>query len=141
MVNHVGEAEDILQESFIEAFTRITDFRGESTFGAWLKRIVVNRCINYLRRRKLELVENLEESELLTEEPEHWYEQEEMQMKVEQVRAAIQLLPDGYRVVLSLYLLEGYDHAEIAQILEISESTSKSQYNRAKTKLRQLLIN
>ena len=137
IVNHVGEAEDILQESFIEAFENIGSFRSDSTFGAWLKRIVVNRSINSLKKRRLKLVEELEEP---AAEPAE-VNDDDIQWEVQRVRSAIQNLPDGYRLVLSLYLLEGYDHAEIAQILNITESTSKSQYNRAKAKVRELLIN
>jgi RNA polymerase sigma factor (sigma-70 family) len=137
IVNHVGEAEDILQDSFIEAFENIASFRSDSTFGAWLKRIVVNRSINSLKKRRLTLVEEMEEP---VAEPAE-INDEDIQWEVQRVRSAIQSLPDGYRLVLSLYLLEGYDHAEIAQVLNITESTSKSQYNRAKAKARELLIN
>ena len=137
IVNHVGEAEDILQDSFIEAFGSIHTFRSDSTFGAWLKRIVVNRSINSLKKRRLTLVEELEEP---AAEPAE-VNDDDIQWEVQRVKNAIQNLPDGYRLVLSLYLLEGYDHAEIAQILNITESTSKSQYNRAKAKVRELLIN
>jgi RNA polymerase sigma-70 factor (ECF subfamily) len=138
MVNHIGEAEDILQESFIEAFKNIKEFREDSTFGAWLKRIVVNRSINYLNKRKPELFENpLELEELIC----HEEEPEDYTLTVKKILNAIQQLPDGYRVVLNMYLFEGFDHSEIAQILKISESTSKSQFNRAKNRLRILLEN
>lgn len=138
MVNHVGEAEDILQESFLEAFTKIEDFRGEASFGSWLKRIVINRSINYLKKRKLELLESIEDDGLI-EQPEE--DNEGVQLEIQKVHKAIQDLPDGYRIVLSMYLLEGYDHTEIAEVLNISESTSKSQFNRAKNKLREKLKN
>ena len=135
MVNHAGEAEDILQESFIEAFGKIDSFRGESTFGSWLKKIVVNRSVNYLKKRKLELTDDMSFADKAhydtAPDAEEW--------EIKKVYEAMQALPDGYRVVLSLYLLEGYDHAEIAQILGITESTSKSQYNRAKARLREQL--
>lgn len=136
MVNHIGEAEDILQESFLEAFSRIDRFRGESTFGAWLRKIVVNRSINYLKKRKAELFEDMSIADSV-----HYDNppDSENDWDIKKIQAAIQMLPDGYRVVLSLYLLEGYDHAEIAEILHITESTSKSQYNRAKNKLREQL--
>jgi RNA polymerase sigma factor (sigma-70 family) len=137
IVNHVGEAEDILQESFIEAFRSIYDFRADSTFGAWLKKIVVNRSVNYLKKRKLKLLEDIPETADAVYEDK---DRDPTQWEVQKVHKAIQELPDGYRLVLSLYLLEGYDHAEIAQILNISESTSKSQYNRAKAKVREQLM-
>ena len=140
IVGSIDEAEDVLQEAFLDAFNRIKDFRQETTFGLWLKQIVVHRSINLLRKRKLELVqlgedqlENIAESE-----PE---DEEEMIEQVAQVKEAMKLLPDGYRVVLSLYLLEGYDHEEIGQILNISENTSRTQYLRAKRKLYELITN
>lgn len=139
IVSQESEAEDILQESFIEAFNRIHEFRGEATFGAWLKRIVVNRSINYLKKRRLRLVEETYDNDTIhDEEPGN---EDAIQYDVQQVHTAIKALPEGYRLVLSLYLLEGYDHAEIAQILNITESTSKSQYNRAKAKVREQLKN
>ncbi len=135
IVNDEAEAEDVLQEAFLDAFGRIADFRQETTFGLWLKQIVINRAINYLRKRKTEFVsiDGVEiADELSTDE-------EEVQLKVEQVKAAMNELPDGYRVVLTLYLFEGYDHEEIAHILKITENTSRSQYMRAKKKLNGLL--
>jgi RNA polymerase sigma-70 factor (ECF subfamily) len=130
MLNNREDAEDILQETFVDCFRHIDTFRFESTFGAWLKRILVNKCINQIQRKKIDLK--------LTEElPENIYEEEEEQVyDVSRVIKEIELLPDGYRIILTLYLLEGYDHAEIAQILGITESTSKSQYSRAKDRLR-----
>ncbi|NJL12212.1 MAG: sigma-70 family RNA polymerase sigma factor [Microscillaceae bacterium] len=137
MTNQRDEAEDILQEAFCDAFRRINSFKGESTFGAWLKRIVINRSINHLKRKRLDWV-SLEGRDFREEEegPEaetttHW--------EVQKVHRGIQALPDGFRMVLTLYLIEGYDHGEIAEILNISESTSKSQYNRAKKRLLKIL--
>ena len=138
IVNDEAEAEDVLQEAFLEAFTRIVDFRGDTTFGLWLKQIVINKSINYLRKRKAELV-SLDGVDIADETHSDHQENEERQAvewKVEEVKAAMKLLPDGYRVVLTLYLFEGYDHEEIAHILKISENTSRSQLMRAKTKLK-----
>jgi RNA polymerase sigma factor (sigma-70 family) len=135
IVNDDAEAEDVLQEAFLDAFNRISDFRQETTFGLWLKQIVINRAINYLRKRKVEFV-GLEEVEI-SDEPA--LDHEEAQLKVEAIKAAMEELPDGYRVVLSLYLFEGYDHEEISHILKITENTSRSQYMRAKRKLNSLL--
>ncbi|MDQ1087538.1 RNA polymerase sigma factor [Siphonobacter sp. SORGH_AS_1065] len=137
ILNHMGEAEDVLQEAFLDAFQKIHDFRQTSTFGAWLKQIVVNRAINQLRQRKLEWVD-VEEADSVGEEVS--IPQEETDWEIERVRLGIQQLPDGFRTVLSLYLLEGYDHEEIANILNISESTSRTQYMRAKRKLVELLM-
>jgi len=133
MTNNREDAEDILQESFVECFRNLGSFRFESTFGAWLKSIVINRSINHLRRRKADLVlyENLPDI-INIDEPEPEY-------NTDRIFRGIEMLADGYRVILTLYLLEGYDHSEIAQILSISESTSKSQYSRAKVKLRKLI--
>ena len=135
IVNDDAEAEDVLQEAFLDAFNRIADFRQETTFGLWLKQIVINRAINYLRKRKAEFV-GIDEVEIADELP---VDQEETLFKVEAIKAAINELPDGYRVVLTLYLFEGYDHEEIAHILKITENTSRSQYMRAKRKLNSLL--
>lgn len=135
IVNDDAEAEDVLQEAFLDAFNRIKDFRQETTFGLWLKQIVINRAINYLRKRKAEFV-GLEDVEV-ADEPN--YDESETVLKVEAIKAAMNELPDGYRVVLTLYLFEGYDHEEIAHILKITENTSRSQYLRAKRKLNSLL--
>lgn len=138
ILNDTAEAEDVLQEAFLAAFTKIDHFKGDSTFGAWLKRIVVNKSINALQKRKASLVsldeapmEGLGEQTQDNDEAPLW--------NVQQIMRAIESLPDGYRIVFSLYLLEGYDHREIAQILGITEGGSKSQYNRAKKKLREIL--
>jgi RNA polymerase sigma factor (sigma-70 family) len=134
MTNNREDAEDILQETFTECFRNIGSFRFESTFGAWLKTILINRCINHLKKKKINLLlmENLPEN--IVEEDE-----DDMNYDTGKIFRGIESLPDGYRIILTLYLLEGYDHKEIAQILEISESTSKSQYSRAKEKLRKFI--
>lgn len=136
MMNNREEAEDMLQEAFTEAFLKLDTFKYESTFGAWLKRIVINKCLNKLRIKKVEMVspENLPLAP-----PQEEGDKTDFSEDVKQVYRAIEKLPDGYRIVLTLYLLEGYDHKEIAGIMKISESTSKSQYSRAKTKLKQLI--
>lgn len=137
MMNNREEAEDMLQESFTEAFTKLDTFRYESSFGSWIKRIVINKCINELKRRKTELVltENIPDKNPETEEEDF----ETINLKVKDVMRAMEMLPEGYRVIFSLYLLEGYDHTEIAQIMGITESTSKSQFSRAKQKLKEIL--
>jgi RNA polymerase sigma-70 factor (ECF subfamily) len=135
MMNNREEAEDQLQESFTEAFMRLPGFRFESTFGAWLKRITVNKCINALKKRKADLVP-------VIDLPEKYYDEENDDvagLTVEQVRKALETLPEGYRVIFSLYLLEGYDHVEISQIMGISEETSKSQYSRARQRMKEII--
>ena len=134
MVGNPVEAEDVMQEAFLKAFTKIDTYEGKVSFGAWLKKIVINRSLDQLKKRKVkfeELNEKIPDEELAG------LDISEIQM--EQLKRAIQQLPDGYRVVLSLYLLEGYDHEEIAQILGITNVASRTQFLRAKLKLRQLL--
>lgn len=136
MVKNSQEADDMLQNSFVDVFTHLHSFKYQSSFGAWMKRIVINNCINFLRKKRIDLIE-------LQEGYHDRYEEEENPLDhsttVEAVNNALLNLPEGYRVIFSLYAIEGYDHGEIAQILDISESTSKSQYSRAKHKLRQIL--
>jgi RNA polymerase sigma factor (sigma-70 family) len=139
IVGNIGEAEDILQEAFTDAFNRLKDFRQETTFGLWLKQIVVHRSINLLRKRKLEFVA-IEDDLLDNVADEEEWNDEDIQYQVAQVKEAIKELPEGYRVVLSLYLLEGYDHEEIGQVLHISENTSRTQFLRAKRKLSEILL-
>lgn len=135
MVRNDVDAEDLLQNSFIDVFTKLDTFRYQSSVGAWIKRIVVNNCINFLKRRKVYFEELQDHHRDVGEER----SEEEYGLNVECVNRALMQLPDGYRVVFSLYMLEGYDHGEIAEILDITEATSKSQYSRAKRKLRELL--
>ena len=134
MVGNTTEAEDVMQEAFLKAFIKIDTYLGEVSFGAWLKRIVINRSLDHLKKRKVKF-EELNEK-IPDEEP---VKLEISEIHMERLKKAIQQLPDGYRVVLSLYLLEGYDHEEISQILGISNESSRSQYMRAKQKLRNML--
>jgi RNA polymerase sigma factor (sigma-70 family) len=134
ILNNVAEAEDVLQESFIDAFKHIHSFENRSSFGSWLKQIVVNKSISALRRMKMQLVD-IEGTQVYELPQEDMVDEKEIQMKVAEVRLAMAELPDGYRTVLSLYLFEGYDHEEIAGILKIKESTARTQYIRAKQKL------
>ena len=136
MVKNEADAEDLLQNSFIDVFTKLDTFRFQSTIGAWIKRIVVNNCINFLKKRRLyfeEITDRIGEREV----PQ--LEEDEPSLSVQAIKDALFQLPDGYRVVFSLYQMEGYDHKEIAEILKVSEQTSKSQYSRARKKLRELL--
>jgi len=132
----MAEAEDMLQEAFTEAFVKLHTFRYESTFGAWLKRITVNKCINEIKRKKanLNFVEDMAVYNVREEE-----EELEVGLNVNDIKKAMNYLPDGSRMIFSLYLIEGYDHREIAQILNTSESNSKSQYMRARNKVKQIL--
>jgi RNA polymerase sigma-70 factor (ECF subfamily) len=138
ILNNTADAEDMLQEVFIEAFGKLDSFRFESTFGAWLKRITINKCINELKKKKAPI----EYNETLPNSADQSYSDdlsEDMNLTVERIKHAMALLPDGYRIVFSLYMMEGYDHEEIASILNISESTSKTQLMRARKKIVDIL--
>ena len=138
ILNNREDAEDVVQEAFVKAFTHLYTFRNESSFGTWLKRIVVNRSINLLKSRKLHFALDGLENRLPAKENRE-NDLDYFPYSVEQARTAIQQLPPGYRAIFSLYVLEGYDHQEIAEILKISVSTSLSQYHRAKKKLLKIL--
>jgi RNA polymerase sigma-70 factor (ECF subfamily) len=137
-MNHREGAEDVLQDSFIDAFARLADFRYESTFGAWLKRIVINHSLNELKRKKVELA-FFDDMSPFQQEKQEEDDRYENRLSVDAVKKAMKKLPAGARIIFSLYLLEGYDHVEISQILNISESNSKSQYMRAKRKMKELI--
>lgn len=133
LVKNKMDAEDIIQESFVTAFTKIKTFKEESTFGAWIKRIVINNCISMIRKNKNHFTElEIIDEKLVNEEIEETVEPE-------WINCAIKDLPDGARSIFCLYVLEGYKHKEIAKTLQISESTSKSQYIRAKNLLPDLI--
>ena len=140
IVGSKAEAEDIMQESFLSAFSKINAYKGDVSFGAWLKRIVINKSIDCLRKRKAgfeviidDIKDEYYEQELNEQEIDHEF--------IERIKKAINELPEGYRIVLSLNLLEGYDHQEISQILNITESGSRSQFVRARRKLLDILNN
>lgn len=137
IVDDTAEAEDIMQESFLDAFRRINTFSGEGSFGNWLKRIVINNSLDTLRRKKETL--SIEESQLDFPEPEVDINEEQIQYQVKEVKDAINLLPQEYRVILSLFLLEGYDHEEISGILKISNNLSRTRFSRARQKLLSIL--
>jgi RNA polymerase sigma-70 factor (ECF subfamily) len=134
IINNETEAEDVMQEAFLNAFKKIDTYKGEVSFGAWLKRIVINRSLDILKKRKVKFEEINEKTNQIAD-----YQMEIKEVNVQLIKDAIQKLPDGYRVVLSLYLIEGYDHEEISEILGISNSNSRTQFLRAKNKLRELL--
>ncbi|HVX49769.1 MAG TPA: sigma-70 family RNA polymerase sigma factor [Chitinophagaceae bacterium] len=138
IVNNRKDAEDVLQEAFSDAFGNLTSFNFTSTFGAWLKKIVVNRSLNYLRKNKMlvidaseAVIENIPVDEMIDETHIH--------LQVAKIKKAMQELNDGQRTVLTLYLFEGYDHEEISEILNVPPVTVRSQYMRAKQKLLTLL--
>lgn len=128
------DAEDILQETYIAAFKAIDTFQSNASITTWIKRIGINKSLNALKKRQLSFVDS--DAEIMVEE-----EIDYNLFEAIDVAKSINDLPDGYRVVMSLYLLEGYSHEEIANELNISISTSKSQYHRGKKRLRQQLLN
>lgn len=139
IVGDTMEAEDIMQESFLVAFRNIGSIDLNVSFGGWLKRIVVNRSLDALRKHKpmLELVADY--SDDISAESYTMAEDGSVEDKVEKVRRALERLPEKYRVILSLSLFEGYDHEEIGQILGVTASTSRAQLSRGKQKLLQLM--
>jgi RNA polymerase sigma factor (sigma-70 family) len=138
IVNNVGDAEDVLQDAFVDAFKHLKDFRYNSTFGAWLKRIVINKSISLLRKKKLQLVD-IDSTQVADHSDYESVDEVAFQYRVDEVRNAIQRLPDGYRAVVSLYLLEEIPQEEIGKMLGISHNTVRTQYHRAKQKLMGIL--
>lgn len=136
------EAEDVMQESFLSAFTKLDSFKGEVTFGAWLKRIVINNSIyHYRKKRKRNEVdlENLMYKVEDTDEvvPDHG----STERKAQKVLEAMGRLKDNYRISLTLHLIEGYDYEEISSIMDISYANCRTTISRAKESLRKKMIN
>lgn len=136
IVNRTADAEDVLQESFTDAFVQLSSFEHKSTFGAWLKQIVVFKSVTLLKKQRISFVD-MEKAEDPPDE--NGVDEADISYTVDMIKQTIQQLPDGYRTVLSLYLFEGYDHEEISEILGVAQSTVRTQYIRAKQKLLQLL--
>lgn len=128
-------AEDIMQDAFLSAFSKLSSYRGEVSFGAWLKRIVINRSLDYLRKKKVVFEELHENLQIPDEE-----NAEVDSITADEVKSAISSLSDGYRTVLSLILIEGYSHEEAGQVLGIQNVSCRTQYSRARKKLQALLI-
>ena len=139
MLRHAHDAEDVLQVAFVDIFRKIDTFNFDASISAWIKRIVVNRCIDHLKKRRL-LTTDLDDSyQEVAAPPPVAADEAKPRFTVEAIKKATAELSEGYRVVLSLYLFEGYDHEEIAQVLGVSVGTSKSQYSRARRRLAQIL--
>ncbi|MGY5847049.1 RNA polymerase sigma factor [Salegentibacter sp. HM20] len=131
------EAEDAMQEAFIKAFKKLHQFNGEVSFGAWLKRIVINKCIDKLKAKKLELVAINEQTMTTVEEDGNWQVDDEVSL--EMIKSKIEQLPEKYKYPIILYLIEGYDHEEISEILQISQVASRTLVHRGKKKLQEEL--
>lgn len=134
IINDTSEAEDVMQEAFLKAFRKIDTYEGEVSFGIWLKKIVINHSIDHLKKKRIHFEEIKEKINQIAD-----YQMETKEINIEAIKKAIQNLPDGCRVVLSLFLIEGYDHDEISQILGISNASSRIQLLRGKNKLKEQL--
>lgn len=138
ILKNTDDAEDVVQDSFIKAFQRIEQYRGEVTFGAWLKRIVINRSLDFLKTKKERHVE-LNEGYMKVVENDDWSVSDEV--TVAEVKSKMEELPDKYKHVVQLFLVEGYDHSEISQIMDITESACRTRLLRGKGFLKELLKN
>lgn len=138
ILNNAADAEDIMQESFLDAFRKIDQYSGSGSFGGWLKRIVVNNSLDVVKKQKESSYIDDHEVEVAEKVEEIFYD-EEIFSSAEKIKSAVKMLPDEYRTVISLFLFEGYDHEEISSILKISNASSRTRYSRAKSKLVQIL--
>lgn len=130
-------AQDTLQDGFVKIFTKLSDYNGKGSFEGWMRRIVVNTCLDQLRKdQKLKMNTSIDDVSFLVKDN-HWIEEE---LTAKDLLKLVESLPDGYRVVFNMFAIEGYSHKEIAEQLNISENTSKSQFSRAKSHLRKKLI-
>ncbi len=137
MVNDTFLAEEVMQKAFIKAFKKIDSYRNEVAFGAWLKKIVINQSMDELKKKNADIIPISRDVMTISEEDENW--QIETEITIEDVKKAIQKLKEKYRIILTLYLIEGYDHQEIAEILNITENTSRTQILRGKNELKEAL--
>jgi len=131
-------AQDIMQEAFMKAFKKIESYTGKASFGAWLKRIVINQSLDWLKKQKLDVIElNDEVISMIDDDDDEW--EVDIKIDLKTIYNCIEQLPQKCKNVVKLYLLEGYDHQEVAQILQISEVASRSQLSRGKNRLKELL--
>lgn len=136
-LKNADDAEDVLQEAFIKAFQKIHQFKGEVTFGAWLKRIVVNKCIDFLKTKREQTI-TLDEAYMRpVDNDDDWTV--DSQIGIEEVKKAIGQLPGKYKYVVMMYLVEGFDHREISEVLQISETACRTRLLRGKGQLKELL--
>ena len=136
-MNDSDIAQDMMQDGFIKAFSKLESYSGEVIFGGWLKRIIVNTCLDEIRKKKdIISFDDAKFLEPVIEVEENIYESEELFLKV---KNCISDLPEKYKVVVNLFLVEGYDYDEISSILDIKNSTARSLVSRAKIKLKQML--
>ena len=136
MTSNKQDAEDVLQDAFFQAYININKLRSIDSFGAWIKRIVINQCLKFLRSRIL-----FSDIDSVNQEDENVSDDDINEYSMQQINNEIWELPDGCRIIFNLFLLENYTHKDIAEMLNISESTSKSQYQRARKLLQKRLKN
>ncbi len=142
IVKDVEEAEDVMQESFLNAFTKLASFKGEVTFGAWLKRIVINNSIYHYNKQKKHQKVSLDENVMQKVEDNEGVASDDMitSLKAQKVLETMNKLKDNYRVSLTLHLIEGYDYEEISTIMNISYANCRTTISRAKESLRKKLV-
>lgn len=133
IVNDSLLAEDIMQESFLDAFQKLDSFEWRSSFGSWLKRIVINKSLDKIRRKLNEVSMDDVEEEIVLNDNNN--DERDVECELEDVRYALKLLPENYRLIIVLHLFEGYDHQEISQILNTSYNNVRVRYLRARNKL------
>ena len=138
LIKEPMESEDLMQDTFLSAFTNIKGFRSEAGFGTWIKRIAINKSLNSLRKKSPDFLDIKEER--IPDNSHEKIDEQTNRFTLEEIKQEINRLPEGYRVVINLYLLEGMDHDEIAKILNIKSVSSRSQYLRAKKKLAENLM-
>lgn len=135
-LKNTDDAEDVLQESFIKAFQKIHQFKGDVTFGAWLKRIVINKSIDFLKTKRQKIIQ-LDENYMHLEVDDDWTIEEHISL--EEVKDAIDQLSERYKYVVMMFLVEGFDHDEISQVLNITGSACRTRLLRGKAQLKELL--
>ena len=135
-VGNEQDAEDVLQEGFILVFTKLKNYKFDGSFEGWLRKIMINVSLRFLKKKKKMFVENIDDVYSLYDKSENIY----AKLSQDDLMQTLYKLPDGYRLVFNMYAIEGYSHKEIGKILKIGESTSRSQLAKAKSRLRVLLM-
>tara|TARA_Y100001001_G_scaffold100887_1_gene98634 strand:+ start:199 stop:657 length:459 start_codon:yes stop_codon:yes gene_type:complete len=141
IVKHTAEAEDVMQESFLSAFTKLHTFKGDVAFGAWLKRIVINNSIYHYKKQQKKRADDLDDVMYKVEDNEGVASDQNgyTELKAQKVMETMKSLKDNYRVSLTLHLIEGYDYEEISEIMNISYANCRTMISRAKESLRKKL--
>jgi RNA polymerase sigma-70 factor (ECF subfamily) len=138
-IKDIHEAEDIMITAFMKVFTNLKNFKHEGSFEGWIRRIMINECISFIRvQKKVKFLEDVPDN--VRESTEEKVNNIESKFSVEDIQFLIDNLPDGYKMVFNLYCIEGYKHQEIAQMLGISEGTSKSQLSHARKMLQDNIL-